>query len=61
MVRSERKGIEKAQHPNICCVAKETERIACFHYSNLQPLWGYENQSKGSKFISTNKQNPNVL
>ena len=28
----------------------EQQRIAC-HYTNLQPLWGPENESKGSKIV----------
>lgn len=29
------------------------QQRACFHYSNLQPLWRFENQSKGSRFTGT--------
>jgi len=28
----------------------EEEQKLCFHYTNLQPLWAYENLSKGSKY-----------
>ena len=28
----------------------ETEQKACFHYKNLQPLWGIDNLVKGDKF-----------
>jgi hypothetical protein len=28
----------------------ETEQQACFHYKNLQPLWGIDNLVKGDKF-----------
>ena len=28
----------------------EDEQKACFHYTNLQPLWAFENQSKGDKY-----------
>ena len=27
-----------------------TQQRACFHWSNLQPLWGTENQIKGARF-----------
>ena len=27
----------------------ESEQRACFHYSNLQPLWARDNLSKGSR------------
>jgi hypothetical protein len=29
------------------------EQLKCFHYTNLQPMWAFDNQSKGKKFIST--------
>jgi len=25
------------------------QQRACFHYSNLQPLWAFDNRSKGAK------------
>jgi hypothetical protein len=28
-----------------------TQQKRCFHYSNLQPLWGYENLRKGAKIL----------
>ena len=32
----------------------EEQQKKCFHYTNLQPLWGSENLSKGCKFIDDN-------
>jgi hypothetical protein len=29
-------------------MTKEEEQLECFHYTNLQPLWGVDNMSKGS-------------
>ena len=29
----------------------EEEQKKCFHYTNLQPLWAFENLSKGCKYI----------
>ena len=29
--------------------SKPSEQRKCFHYTNLQPLWWYENLAKGSK------------
>jgi hypothetical protein len=31
-------------------LTQESEQKKCFHYSNLQPLWGIENIKKGSKY-----------
>ena len=28
----------------------ETQRLECFNYKNLQPLWAFDNISKGDKF-----------
>jgi hypothetical protein len=39
-------------HIKPCCtfdLTKEEERIRCFHYNNLQPLWASDNLSKGGK------------
>jgi hypothetical protein len=44
-------------HIKPCCsfeLSKEEEKIKCFHYTNLQPLWAYENLSKGDKFDDKN-------
>lgn len=30
-------------------LTKEEEQKKCFHYTNLQPLWWYENLSKGGR------------
>lgn len=30
-------------------LAKPEEQRACFHYTNLQPLWGPENVAKGAR------------
>jgi hypothetical protein len=32
-------------------LTKPEEQAKCFHYSNLQALWAYENMSKGSKIL----------
>jgi hypothetical protein len=32
-------------------LSKAEEQVKCFHYSNLQALWAYENLSKGSKIL----------
>jgi hypothetical protein len=32
-------------------LSKEEQQKKCFHYSNLQPLWAYENLSKGNKIL----------
>jgi len=33
-------------------LSKPEEQAACFHYTNLQPLWAYENLSKGNKLTT---------
>jgi len=32
-------------------LAKPSEQRKCFHYSNLQPLWAFDNMSKSGKFV----------
>lgn len=32
-------------------LAIESERVACFHYTNLQPLWAAENCAKGNRKV----------
>ena len=36
------------------------QQLACFHYSNLQPLWAKENLSKGSKIVSRDITSPKM-
>ena len=31
-------------------LTKLEDQKQCFHYTNLQPLWAYQNQSKGDKW-----------
>ncbi len=41
-------------HIRPCCsfdLSKESEQRACFHYTNLQPLWWRENLAKGGKYL----------
>ena len=33
-------------------LSKPEEQIKCFHYTNLQALWAYENISKSDKFVA---------
>lgn len=35
-------------------LTKESEQRTCFHFSNLQPLWEFDNLSKGAKYESAN-------
>ena len=32
-------------------LSKASERLKCFHYTNLQPLWAEDNLKKGSKIL----------
>ena len=41
-------------HDKACAhfdLTKPEQQEECFHYTNLQPLWGLENIKKGSKII----------
>jgi hypothetical protein len=35
----------------------DEEYLRCCHYSNLQPLWHQDNQSKGNKYYPENDPN----
>ncbi len=41
-------------------MSRKEEQIKCFHYTNLQPLWEYENLSKNAKTINQIGQNPRL-
>lgn len=32
-------------------LTEQTERQACFHWSNLMPLWAADNMAKGARII----------
>ncbi len=43
-----------------CCsfdLTKPEEQKKCFHYSNLQPLWGEENLRKKGKILQKEEAN----
>ena len=47
-----------------CCsfdLIKEEEQKRCFHYTNLQPLWGSDNLKKGSKMLDGPHHRPNQV
>lgn len=39
---------------NFDLTTQDQQRL-CFHYTNLQPLWGQENRSKGNRFKGTHQ------
>lgn len=49
----ENHGTWHIDHIKPCCsfdLTTEEEQKKCFHYTNLQPLWGKDNLSKGGKY-----------
>ena len=51
----ENHGLWHLDHIMPCCKFDLTDPVQqreCFHYTNLQPLWAYDNYSKGKKIIS---------
>lgn len=32
-------------------LSEQEQRNKCFHYTNLQPLWAFDNRSKGNKWV----------
>lgn len=49
----ENQGTWHIDHRRPCAsfdLSKEEERVMCFHYTNLQPLWGEENISKNDSY-----------
>lgn len=48
------KGGWEVDHIKPCAafdLSKEEEQRKCFHYTNLQPLWYYDNRAKGATLI----------
>jgi len=46
-------GVWHIDHIRPCAsfnLSKKSEQKKCFHYTNLQPLWSYENLTKGVKY-----------
>ena len=42
--------IDHIQPCNSFDLSNEEEQKKCFHYSNMQPLWAFDNLSKGAKY-----------
>ena len=58
-------GIWHVDHIRPCAsfdLTKDEEQRECFHYKNLQPLWGPDNLAKGSKdpFIWEQSKNQSI-
>jgi hypothetical protein len=48
-------GVWHVDHIKPCCMFnlfEESQKKECFHYTNLQPLWGEDNCKKGGTFPS---------
>jgi len=51
----ENHGLWHIDHIRPCSsfdLSKPEEQVKCFHYTNLQALWAYENLSKGDRFVA---------
>jgi hypothetical protein len=53
----EKKGLIHIDHIIPCAsfdLTDPRQQAKCFHYTNLQPLWAYENLCKNDKIIKSN-------